>query len=122
MNGLIVKLSKISPLNTNFNNCFMHFYCILFISLLLDDVGVVESVKAVNEICSPVSGTITEVNTKLEDKPSLINESCYDEGKLSIKMLQIMLKFPTSFILYFLFHNVLKFSFISLKVFHIFCC
>ena len=44
-------------------------------------MGVIESVKAVNEIYSPVSGTVTEVNEKLADKPSLINESCYDEGK-----------------------------------------
>lgn len=45
-----------------------------------DHVGVIESVKAVNELCSPVSGTITEVNTTLEDNPSLVNESCYDKG------------------------------------------
>ncbi|KAG8200467.1 hypothetical protein JTE90_000547 [Oedothorax gibbosus] len=45
-----------------------------------EEVGVIESVKAVNEIYSPVSGTVTEVNEKLSDKPSLINESCYDEG------------------------------------------
>ncbi|KFM63973.1 hypothetical protein X975_20588, partial [Stegodyphus mimosarum] len=44
------------------------------------EAGVVESVKAVNELYSPVSGTITEVNEKLTEKPSLINESCYDEG------------------------------------------
>lgn len=46
-----------------------------------EEVGVIESVKAVNEIYSPVSGIVTEVNEKLADKPSLINESCYDEGK-----------------------------------------
>jgi len=45
-----------------------------------DHCGVIESVKAVNELCSPVSGQITEVNTLLEEKPGLINESCYDKG------------------------------------------
>lgn len=49
-------------------------------------MGVIESVKAVNEICSPVSGTITEVNTKLEEQPGLINESCYDDGKVYLSI------------------------------------
>ena len=56
--------------------CFSSFLCILTV----DHVGVIESVKAVNELCSPVSGTITEVNTTLEENPSLVNESCYDKG------------------------------------------
>ena len=29
---------------------------------------------------SPISGTITEVNSELEDSPELVNESPYDEG------------------------------------------
>ena len=45
-----------------------------------DEVGTVESVKAANEIYTPVSGTIVEVNKALEEKPSLINSSCYDQG------------------------------------------
>lgn len=39
--------------------------------------GDVESVKAVSDLISPVSGTICEVNTELEDSPELLNEDCY---------------------------------------------
>ena len=39
--------------------------------------GDVESVKAVSDLISPVSGTICQVNTELEDSPELLNEDCY---------------------------------------------
>lgn len=39
--------------------------------------GDVESVKAVSDLVSPVSGTVCEVNTELEDAPELLNEDCY---------------------------------------------
>jgi glycine cleavage system H protein len=42
--------------------------------------GVVESVKAVSDLYSPVSGTVIEVNTALEDRPELVNQSPYGEG------------------------------------------
>ncbi len=42
--------------------------------------GSVESVKAVSEIFSPVSGEILEVNAKLEDNPELVNESPHDKA------------------------------------------
>ena len=42
----------------------------------------VESVKAVSEVIAPLSGTITEVNSALEDNPALINEDPYGEGWL----------------------------------------
>ena len=42
--------------------------------------GVVESVKAVSDLYAPVSGTIVEVNTVLEDRPELVNQSAYGEG------------------------------------------
>lgn len=45
-----------------------------------DECGAIESVKAASEIYTPVSGKVTEVNKALEDKPSLVNSSCYDEG------------------------------------------
>lgn len=45
------------------------------------ECGAVESVKAASEIYSPVSGVVTEANKALEDKPALINTSCYDEGE-----------------------------------------
>lgn len=46
------------------------------------EVGAVESVKAASEIFTPVSGRITQINDKLEDKPGLVNSSCYEDGWL----------------------------------------
>ncbi len=45
-------------------------------------LGSVESVKAVSEIYSPVSGEVTEVNAALADKPEKLNEDPYGEGWL----------------------------------------
>ena len=45
-----------------------------------EELCVVESVKSVSEIYSPVSGKITAINEKLEDSPETINESPYDDG------------------------------------------
>jgi glycine cleavage system H protein len=42
--------------------------------------GVVESVKAVAELVSPVGGEVVEVNTALPDQPAIINESPYENG------------------------------------------
>lgn len=42
--------------------------------------SVVESVKAVSDIYTPVSGTIVEVNDELESRPELINEDPYGAG------------------------------------------
>ncbi len=47
-----------------------------------DELCVVESVKSVSEIYSPISGKITKVNTELEDAPETVNESPYDDGWL----------------------------------------
>jgi glycine cleavage system H protein len=44
--------------------------------------GVVESVKAVSELLSPVSGTVVESNQPVADDPSLINGSPYEDGWL----------------------------------------
>lgn len=38
----------------------------------------VESVKAVSDVYSPISGTIAEINEELLDNPALINEDPYD--------------------------------------------
>lgn len=43
-------------------------------------LGVIESVKAVSDIYSPVSGEVTEVNQKLEESPELVNEDPHGEG------------------------------------------
>lgn len=42
--------------------------------------AVVESVKAASDVYSPVTGTVTAVNSALADKPETINEDAYGEG------------------------------------------
>ena len=42
--------------------------------------GSVESVKAVSEIFTPVSGEVTEVNEGLNDTPEVVNSNPYDGG------------------------------------------
>ena len=42
--------------------------------------GVVESVKAVSDLYSPVSGSVTEVNEGLRDAPELLNSDPFGEG------------------------------------------
>jgi glycine cleavage system H protein len=43
-------------------------------------MGTVESIKAVSELYSPVSGIVTKVNKALESHPELVNKSPYTEG------------------------------------------
>ena len=38
-----------------------------------DEAGIVESVKAANEIYSPTSGKVIEINGTLEDVPEMVN-------------------------------------------------
>ncbi len=45
-----------------------------------DVFGTVEAVKAVSELYSPVSGTVTAINEKLEKEPALVNNSPYGDG------------------------------------------
>ncbi|HLI41623.1 MAG TPA: glycine cleavage system protein GcvH [Streptosporangiaceae bacterium] len=42
--------------------------------------GEVESVKSVSDLYSPVDGEVTEVNTELDDDPSLVNAEPYAAG------------------------------------------
>jgi glycine cleavage system H protein len=49
-----------------------------------DAIGEVESTKSVSEIYAPVSGTIREVNTKLEQAPELVNSDPYGDGWLVV--------------------------------------
>lgn len=44
------------------------------------DAAVVESVKAASDVYSPVSGTVTEGNSALEDDPALVNGDPEGEG------------------------------------------
>ncbi len=39
-----------------------------------ESFGTIESVKAVSEIFTPVSGEITEINSKLVDTPEIVNK------------------------------------------------
>jgi glycine cleavage system H protein len=45
-----------------------------------EEFGTVESVKAVSELYSPVSGEVLETNKDLEDHPEFINEDPYGRG------------------------------------------
>jgi glycine cleavage system H protein len=45
-----------------------------------DVFGTVEAVKTVSDLYLPVSGTITEVNPKLNSNPELVNNDPYGEG------------------------------------------
>ncbi|HEU4522201.1 MAG TPA: glycine cleavage system protein GcvH [Thermoanaerobaculia bacterium] len=45
-----------------------------------DELGSIESVKAVSELFSPVSGEVIEVNEALSDKPELVNTDPYGDG------------------------------------------
>ena len=47
-----------------------------------DPVANIESVKAVSDVFAPLSGTITAVNTKLNNTPELVNQEPYGEGWL----------------------------------------
>jgi glycine cleavage system H protein len=44
------------------------------------EAAVVESVKAASDVYAPVSGEVTEVNTKLPDSPGTINEDPLGSG------------------------------------------
>lgn len=45
-----------------------------------DKLGEIESVKAVSDLFSPISGEVSETNNGLIDKPELINSDPYDSG------------------------------------------
>lgn len=47
-----------------------------------DTFGEVEAVKTVSELYVPVSGTIIEINEKLEDSADLVNTDPYGDGWL----------------------------------------
>jgi len=47
-------------------------------------MGTVESIKAVSEVYSPVSGRVIKINERLRDSPELVNKSPYDEGWIAV--------------------------------------
>lgn len=56
-----------------------------------DELGSIESVKAVSELFSPVGGEVVEINERLADKPELVNTDPYGDGW----MIKIKLGDPT---------------------------
>jgi len=44
------------------------------------DMAVVESVKAVSDVCAPIDGTIVAVNEELADDPEIINADAFGGG------------------------------------------
>ena len=51
-----------------------------------EDFGALESVKASSELFAPVSGTVVEVNSALEDAPEQINEDAYGSWIIKVQM------------------------------------
>lgn len=49
-----------------------------------DTIGTIESVKAVSDIYTPVTGEIVEINTTLPDTPELVNQDCYGEAWMAV--------------------------------------
>ncbi len=46
------------------------------------NIGVVESVKAVSDLFTPVGGDVLETNDAIDADPSLVNRAPFDEGWL----------------------------------------
>jgi glycine cleavage system H protein len=49
-----------------------------------DEFGAIDSVKAVAELYSPVSGRVVEANQALLENPELLNEDCYGDGWIAV--------------------------------------
>ncbi len=47
-----------------------------------DEIGTIESVKAVAEVYTPLAGEVVEVNEAVADDPELLNEDPHGEGWL----------------------------------------
>lgn len=56
-----------------------------------EELGTIESVKAVSDLFAPVSGEVIEINEALTDKPELVNTDNYGDGWL----LKIRMSDPT---------------------------
>ena len=50
------------------------------VSLILGELGAVESVKSASDIYAPLSGQVLAVNEALTANPSLINKSAEGDG------------------------------------------
>ncbi len=47
-----------------------------------DEIAVVESVKAANDVYSPLSGEVVAVNEELSEEPELVNQDPFGKGWL----------------------------------------
>lgn len=47
---------------------------------LLEEVGVVESVKAASDIYAPITGEVVAINEELIENPAFVNEDPYHKG------------------------------------------
>jgi glycine cleavage system H protein len=56
-----------------------------------DEMGSIESVKAVSELFAPVNGEVVEINEVLAEKPELVNTDPYGDGW----MIKVRLSDPT---------------------------
>jgi glycine cleavage system H protein len=50
----------------------------------MEAMGAMESVKAISDLHSPVSGRLVDVNEKLRDAPEILNDDPYGEGWIAI--------------------------------------
>ena len=51
-----------------------------------DECGAVEGVKAASDLNSPVSGTVVEVNSALEDEPELLNSDAFGNWIIKVRI------------------------------------
>jgi glycine cleavage system H protein len=48
--------------------------------------GTIESVKAVSELFAPLSGTVTEVNASIKDRPDAVNSAPHDTWMIKVQL------------------------------------
>ncbi len=58
-----------------------------------DELGSIESVKAVSDLFAPVTGEVIEVNEALKEKPELVNTDPYGDGW----MVRVKMSDPSEF-------------------------
>lgn len=51
-----------------------------------EEFGALESVKAASDLYAPVSGTVTETNSELDDEPGLLNSDPYSSWIIKVRM------------------------------------
>ena len=60
-------------------------YCMIivyFCWFVVEAFGALESVKAAADLISPISGTVTKVNSLLQDDSEIINKDPYGQGEI----------------------------------------